>query len=398
MTLLIALAVLADAPAHAAECDLRSVRPPAETPDAIAAVVSSPEDDAPVRLAVGSLVLARADEVCGAEALVRVVSGNYWYNVGDAPVAMGGDRLCVDPRWLQPVREPWLLAMRPPPDTAPDERVPVGSLLTAPAESPVDCETASLRVGEAEIAVEALAFARPADEGQLLAARRVQEAWTHHFGPLGLEAVPYTDWGFVGLPMVRFSGRDEIRATWAAEDLVTEAQREKAVTSEGPRREDGAPYYLHFLGADPRFADLWARPGTLVVLIALIHGWSDHCVTVLGRSPEVCTVQVGDLAWYNGRRPDPLGHSDHFEGRCVDFRLFRSDGSRYEAYWNQPDDRPGRPDAYDAELTRAFLAFALANAPVLRVYFNDPTVHRDLAGVEPSPGHDDHLHMCFAGE
>jgi len=398
MTLFLALAALADGPTPTPGCELRVVRPPVEQPDAVAALVSSPGGGPVVRLSVGSLVLAGADEACGEDVLVRVVSGNYWYEVGDAPVAKAGDRACVEPRWLQPVLEPWLLAMRSPPDTRAEDLLPAGSLLAVPPAGSNPCGTTSLRVGGEEVGLEALAFVRPVDEAQLRAVRRVQEAWTGHFGSLGLEGVPTTDWGFVGLPLVHFRSREEIRAAWEAEHLVTDAQREKVVTAEGPRREDGAPYYLHFLGADPRFSDLWARPETLVTLFALLHGWSDHCVAVLGRRPEVCTVQVGDLAWYNGRRPDPLGHSDHFEGRCVDFRLFRSDGSRYEAWWNRPDDRPGWPSAYDAELTRAFLAYALEHAPVARAFFNDPAVVRDLDGVEPAPGHDDHFHLCFSGE
>jgi hypothetical protein len=377
MTPLIGLVVFAPAAAHALQCDLRTVRPPEESPEAIAVLVSPPGDDASLRLAVGSLVLTEQDDGCAPEAVVRVVSANYWYNVGDAPVAMAGDHVCVAPSWLQPLREPWLLAMRPPPDVPSKAGAPPG-LLPSPAGGPLDCGTASIRLGEEDFALEALAFARPVAEEQLAAMRRVREAWTRHFGPLGLDAVPPTDWGFVGLPMVRFLEQEEIRMAWVSEDLVTETQREKGVTALGPSREDGAAFYLHFLGADPRFSDLWARPETLVALFALIRGWSDHCVGVLGRRPDVCAVQVGDLAWYNGRRPDPLGHSDHFEGRCVDLRLFRSDGSR--------------------ELTRAFLAYAVANAPMERVHFNDPAVHEGLAGVVPSPGHDDHLHLCFAGE
>jgi hypothetical protein len=31
------------------------------------------------------------------------------------------------------------------------------------------------------------------------------------------------------------------------------------------------------------------------------------------------------------------------------------------------------------------------------VFFNDPVVIAAVPGVRPLKGHDDHIHMCFAG-
>ena len=110
-------------------------------------------------------------------------------------------------------------------------------------------------------------------------------------------------------------------------------------------------------------------------------------------NPRSCTLQIGDLAFYSDQRPDPLGHRDHALGTCVDIRLFRQDGSRYESYYNRPDDRPGVTTGYSADLTGSFLRTAAGEARIL--YFNDPVVVVDVPAVQSSRGHDDHIHLCF---
>ena len=101
------------------------------------------------------------------------------------------------------------------------------------------------------------------------------------------------------------------------------------------------------MGSDARFSDVWAEPDFIDRLVDLAESWQNWCVGNQIAQREHCTLQIGDLAWYNDRQPDPLGHKDHFSGRCVDLRLFRNDGSRYEAYWNRPDDRVGVEGGYD---------------------------------------------------
>ena len=96
--------------------------------------------------------------------------------------------------------------------------------------------------------------------------------------------------------------------------------------------------------------------------------------------------------------PDPLGHLDHHQGTCVDLRLFRADGSRYEAWWNAPDDRAGFPGGYSRQLTRQFLAYTLQEHDIQWAFFNDPAIREALPFVEPRKGHDDHLHVCFKSQ
>ena len=78
----------------------------------------------------------------------------------------------------------------------------------------------------------------------------------------------------------------------------------------------------------------------------------------------------------------------------MDIRLFRRDGSRYEAYWNRPDDRPGWAKGYDAGLTKAFLQFANETIDIDTLYFNDPALIAAVPGLEARRGHDDHIHLC----
>lgn len=228
-----------------------------------------------------------------------------------------------------------------------------------------------------------LAVVRAVAPETLAGVEAVRATYAELFGQVPL--VPWTDWGRVGLPLTSLSPA-EVEAEWAREGLLTPEQRSRAVVARGPA-------WLHFTGVDAPGSDVWARPETIVAWMRLARGWLDHCVAT-GGDPERCTPQVGDLAWYNARDPDPLGHRDHAGGACVDVRLFRTDGSRYEAWWNRPDDRSGATP-YDGARTADFLRWTLAHAPVGDVFFNDPRVVAAVPGVRAQPGHDDHVHLCF---
>lgn len=233
---------------------------------------------------------------------------------------------------------------------------------------------------------------RLADAETLAGLWVVQAAATELFGPISLDRLAWTPWGFVGLPLVDLDAAT-ISAAWATEGLDTPARREKAIVAVGPV-VDGEPVYAHFVGSDPPGSDAWGDPGAIVWFLRLFSAWRAHCVGELHGTPAACVVQVGDLAWFNPKRPDPLGHLDHYLGRCADFRLFRTDGSRYEAWWNLPDDRPGRGSAYDRRLTTAFVSFAMGSG-AREVWIGDPAVVAAVPGVGLRKGHDDHLHLCF---
>jgi hypothetical protein len=190
----------------------------------------------------------------------------------------------------------------------------------------------------------------PADSRALPDATRrgielVKQTYERLFGPLPPTGVGYTDWGYVSLPLTRMAQAD-IDASIARERLVTSLQIGKGVQWLGPL-DQGAPIYAHFDGEDAVGSDFWGRPETVVAVLEIAAAWWKECTTTLAAdpamtaTPDTCLLQLADIAYYNGIRPDPLGHVDHWDGRCVDVRLFRTDGSHYEAFWNQPDDREG---------------------------------------------------------
>jgi hypothetical protein len=221
------------------------------------------------------------------------------------------------------------------------------------------------------------------------AAEAVASAYTRLFGePVPAGGLRVSAAGRVALPMAEELSPAALAAEWTREQLDTAERRRRATVARGPK---GA--YTHFLGSDPPGSDLWGEPWAIIGFLELAAGWQSQCAAMVaqGEAPR-CTLQVGDISWYEDRRPDPLGHKDH-RGGCLDLRLFRTDGSQYEAWWDRPDDRPGFAAAgggYDRALTAAFVRYAIDHHAVYDVFFNDPQVD----GVKPLPGHDDHLHLC----
>lgn len=241
-----------------------------------------------------------------------------------------------------------------------------------------------------ELAMQVL---RPVSARQLRDAVAVQRAYQARFGPLSLADVPLTGGDFVGLPLPTALDAAALAEEHRREGLDTPERRQRAVRWLGGP-VNGRPSYAHFLGADAAYSDIWALPETLYRLFEVAEGWARAC-PVAATEPQRCLLQIADLAWLEDTLPDPLGHKDHHSGRCVDLRLFRDDGSRYEAWWSQPDDRPGAVGGYDQELTIAFLDWVSARSPVTMILFGDPAARRAVPTVRYAPAHDEHIHLCF---
>jgi hypothetical protein len=325
------------------------------------------------QLAVGTL-LTPSEGVCLAEQVsMRVVSAPWLVHVGDR--AEG--EVCLPANRVGPLRQ-WVRVDPPPPGQACGHCPPAGTIL----ETPTCADAPALR------------YARPIAAEELAAVKRVEARYKQHFGQSVF--VAHSGFGYLGLPLQQMLSKAEIVEEQSRESLVTAEQREKATTAIGARQGLGE-VYTHFLGADARFTDFWGSEALVTSLVDLAAGWYPHCLTLHEEdaNPRSCTLQVGDLAYYNAMRPDPLGHYDHPEGHCVDLRLFRNDGSRYEAWYNRSDDRNAVEGGYSASLTREFLEYAVANVPNLGpLYFNDPSVIGGLSQVEARPRHDDHIHLC----
>lgn len=352
--------------ALAGDCSLHRVAP--ADPHTLATASGVPRN---------TLVMRTGD--CPTGAAVRTLSIDPLYapaaQNGDACVAEG-DLASVDTlHWVVPA--PW---NRDDPLRYPQTP---GRILD-PLPATIPCDPTHLAFGAQRIALDALGPLRPAEPDTLAAVLSIQAHAIQRFGPLRLTDISWTHTGRVSLPWVHWSTAAELAETMAREHLKTDEQQDRAVRAAGP-----SDHYLYFRGSDSIRSDIWGTPDTIHALIDTLADWKASCPG----APEHCVVQLGDISWYSAKRPDPLGHRDHYGGTCVDIRLFRDDGSRYEAWWNRPDDRPEHTDTvgYSRTLNAAFVAHLLARADVQRVLFNDPAA----TGATAARGHDDHMHVCF---
>ena len=80
------------------------------------------------------------------------------------------------------------------------------------------------------------------------------------------------------------------------------------------------------------------------------------------------------------------GHQSHEQGRQVDIRPFRRDGSNAPVTWQS--------HAYDREQTRNYVEFMKDRNPGMTVLFNDPVLVREGL-AQKHDGHDNHMHFSF---
>ncbi len=349
------------------DCDFALLTPPAHV---IAATLATSAGERNVPR--GSL-LRRSPAPCDGVA-VEVLSTAGWYTVPNP--AAPGDRGCVAAPALRPLGAEAFVALRDAPGLV------AGELLAA---APT-CEASTVRFDDRAVPLPSLAALRAITPESLARVESVRSTYTALFGPIGLHQTPWADEGYVGLPLPDVYDTARVEAEVAREGLDTPARREKVLVAAGPG-------YAHFWGADAAWSDIWARPETIIAVLRTAAGWAKACADA-GGSEAQCRLQIGDLAWYDDVKPDPLGHKDHREGRCVDLRLFRTDGSAYEAWWNRPDDRSGAA-AYDAVRTTAFLRWTAENVGITEGFFNDPAVLAAVPWLKPLAGHDDHVHVCL---
>lgn len=330
-----------------------------------------------------TLVVTGANGFCEDGVMVNVLAVDPLFVVDAvaSPACVSEADLGPVTGWSWVVPAPWN-------DDDPTAGTLTSGLVLEPLPAAVDCGAEALSFGDRTVPLADLARLRPIDAATLQAVHAVQARAIGRFGPLALTDILWTDSGRVSLPWVHWSTDEEVAATHQQEQLDTPDRQEKAVRAAGP-----GDAYLYFKGADPVRSDVWGTPSTILALVDTLADWAVACRALHAVRPEVCTVQLGDISWFSDKRPDPLGHRDHYAGTCVDVRLFRSDGSRYEAYWNRPDDRPGFAErgGYDAALTAAFIDHLIARPEVSRVLFNDPAA----TSATRARGHDDHLHVCF---
>ncbi len=334
-----------------------------------------------------ALVQVRPEAECPTGVGVRLLATNAIYGHHTVPGSSQAAQ-CIPLDTLTPPGDvQWMTRAPFPPRPSAALPQPVGWLLD-PIQDTGDCAATTVSFGDTLLPIAHLGLIRPIDASTLAAVWQVQARAIQLEGPLGVDTIHWTHTGRVSLPWVDWRSAQDTEEVWELEQLDTPTRREKAVLASGPNDT-----WLYFAGSDPVRTDIWGMPDAVIALMDALSSWRTVCEGRNDGSSKTCSVQLGDISYTSDLRPDPLGHKDHYAGRCVDIRLFRADGSRYEAWWNQTDDRPGFATSagYSRPLTAAFIAHLLAREDVVEVLFNDP----EIPEATPARGHDDHLHVCF---
>ncbi|MEC7984759.1 MAG: hypothetical protein VX278_06325 [Myxococcota bacterium] len=330
----------------------------------------------------GSLLRLKKTQRCFQDGLVEaeILSQVYFYQEKGKSLVWHRQKVCLDVLNVQDVQTSHFYGLAPPPDW---EGALSGEMFRT-VQDDGECNAETLSFEDKELSLSALSWLYVVDEHQGERIEEIQKDWFQTFGDWILGRVWLNDWNYLALPL-EYYGKAQIEAEYAREQLNNPMQRNKAVIAKGPDS-----LWLHFLGTDARYSDVWGKEETIQRLIEISQQWNRLCKAddlVLNKAS--CVTQIGDLAWYNTRIPDPLGHRQHYKGDCIDLRLFRSDASRYEAYWNRGDDRKGISKAYDRRLTNSYIDF-LWSVGVETVLFSDPKTNARWASR-----HNDHLHVCF---
>lgn len=327
----------------------------------------------------GALLRALSESSCSSsEIKVEVLSQVYFYQYG-AELSPVGSQVCIPLSEVQPISNQVLYFLHPPPD---DMGIVSDSVLLNWSYSDNCLERQIYTKEEGILDYSQLMWVQVLSVENALLHERLTSKWFAEFGSWIWGRIWVNDWGRVALPLAYFV-HTELRDEYKKEKLVTSQQMSRATVAYGPR-------WLHFLGTDPLFSDVWGTSEYIQQLIFLTKVWNNWCVGLdFVSNKDSCLMQIGDIAWFNPKNPDPLGHKTHDQGTCVDMRLFRSDASRYEAYWNKGDDRKGFGKAYDKRLNALFIDFMWDQGASV-ILFSDKSTHAKWA-----PHHNDHIHVCF---
>ena len=315
-------------------------------------------------------LLSVFDTPCAAGQQMEVIGLPSYSKALKGPLVQPGDRLCLK---LDKVSLPSGLVVYA------HEEIPQWSMRSGdlkPFDASMSCDIKQIGQGQMSLLTAA--------NGQAVTA--LQQHWQTVFGTDFLGQVEINPWGYVALPHGQILTVSDAAAADAKEHLDTPSRKEKGIRAIGPNQA-----WLHFWGADQPYSDHWAPPDRIREWVDLAVSWTQSCLEQKLGSPTQCALKIGDIAWLNPKLPDPLGHKTHYQGACMDIRLFRNDDSTYEAYWNRTDDRPQAVGGYSQTLTQAFVDYVHSNTTVDVFYFNDTNVK----GVQVSRGHDDHLHLCL---
>ena len=153
-------------------------------------------------------------------------------------------------------------------------------------------------------------------------------------------------------------------------DLGVEAFPFPGVNLQLPPRGTG------FYSYSSNRAKQFGLPETIQAIGAIASDW-------FNRHSAGPVIGIGNISLRGGGRMPP--HASHQRGLDVDFRLLRSDGARVGVRYQDP--------SYSRSRTQELVNTIRRNPilPIDIILFND----RQVSGVIPFQGHDDHLHVRF---
>lgn len=131
--------------------------------------------------------------------------------------------------------------------------------------------------------------------------------------------------------------------------------------------KSGAGFYS-YTSADK----LWGAPGTIASMQAVAQAVRAALQVDLG---------IGDISLRDGGLMPP--HRSHRRGVDVDLRPIRVDGKRLPTHIDQ--------DTYSRERTKRLVELLQKDPKLGSILFND----KQITGVTPWAGHDNHLHVRF---
>lgn len=133
----------------------------------------------------------------------------------------------------------------------------------------------------------------------------------------------------------------------------------------------------HYRPDRPVGIDAYASPVMACAFTSFLQDWKK---TQCSGEEAGCRIAWGDIS--HRTQPRFGGHVSHTDGHCVDLRPLRRG-----AFADAPMTH--RQSGYDAEKTRAMIQMLKEKGADV-VLFNDRR-----AGGDYSPGHDNHVHVCF---
>lgn len=165
-----------------------------------------------------------------------------------------------------------------------------------------------------------------------------------------------------------------IFGTWKALPLLFKgaAGGDAAVNTLLP---ETGPGFIIF-NRDPDGADQYGREETIRAVAEIAAAWS-------AKHPQI-QLAVGDISRRGGGSFPP--HSDHQDGRDVDFRPLTNNGR------NEPTNIDA--SKYSHKLTRELVMLIKQKYPSAEITFNDPVLVSERLTKE-DPGQDNHLHVRF---